>query len=93
MPPHAEDHFGGTYTNVVYANGVLLVPTWPEASKEVERRALDVFRRLLPEWTIKKFDSHELGVMEGGPRCATLSLFRLKASARTPKNEDSQVEF
>lgn len=76
MPPRGKDYFGGTYTNVVFANGNLLVPTWPEASRKTEKKAIDVYRRLLPDWKIIPIDSQQLGRKLGSLHCATMNLHR-----------------
>lgn len=75
MPAMGDAYFGGSYTNVVYANGVLIVPTWSDTSREAE--ALDVYRRLLPDWTIKSVDCRPFESRIGGPHCATLNLYRV----------------
>ena len=76
MPPHGDDYFGGTYTNVVFANGNLLVPSWPEASKMTEEKALAVYRRLLPGWRIIPLSSRDFGRKNGSLHCATMNLYR-----------------
>ena len=78
MPPRGEKYFGGTYTNVVFANGNLLVPTWPEASPKQEEKALNVYRRLLPDWKIIPIDSYEFGRKAGSLHCATMNLYRYR---------------
>ena len=42
MPPH-DDGRWRTYTNVVYANGTLLVPTYPGFCPELDAEALAVY--------------------------------------------------
>lgn len=74
MPPRGRSYFGGTYTNVVYVNGTLLVPTWPEASTAREQTALQVYRDLLPEWKICPVESYELGRRMGGLHCVIMNL-------------------
>jgi agmatine/peptidylarginine deiminase len=76
MPPRGEDYFGGTYTNVIYANGVLLVPTWPNADA-ANREALAVYRRLLPDWDVIGIDCEQLVKREGALHCATRNIYRL----------------
>ncbi len=78
MPPRGKGYFGGTYTNVVFANGNLLVPTWPEASRKTEEKALDVYRRLLPDWKIVPIESLQLGRKQGSLHCATMNLYRYR---------------
>ena len=77
MPPHGEQSPGGTYTNVVFANGVLLVPSCPEASPELEREAFDVFRRLLPGWRVVGIECPKLLMRHGALHCAAVNLYRL----------------
>jgi|GEM_PF-1016546 len=79
MPPRGgQKYFGGTYTNVVFANGNLLVPTWPEASRKLEEKALSVYRRLLPDWKIIPINSYDLGRKDGSLHCATMNLHRYR---------------
>ncbi|MBI1311144.1 hypothetical protein GC176_07530 [bacterium] len=89
MPPRGKGYFGGTYTNVVFANGNLLVPTWPEASKKREEKALNVYRRLLPDWKIIPIDSYELGRKDGSLHCATMNLYRFRAPSLLPAGESN----
>lgn len=75
MPPRGREWFGGTYTNVVYANGVLLVPSWPKtAPRELEQEALAVYRRLLPGWKIISIDSESIGRHAGSLHCVTMNV-------------------
>ena len=83
MPESRSGEFGGTFTNVVFANGVLLVPTWPRSSAKLEEKALAVYRDLLPNWNVIGIDSDELGKRGGGLHCATLNLQRI-----TPKLQE-----
>lgn len=78
MPPRGSDYFGGTYTNVVFANGVLLVPTWPDAAAENEE-ALATYRQLLPDWEVVGIDCSSLVRREGALHCATRNLYRIPA--------------
>ncbi len=83
MPPRGETWFGGTYTNVVFANGVLLVPSWPKsAPQHLEQEALDVYSRLLPKWKIVSIDSDQLGFREGSLHCMTINIPTSAASKR-----------
>lgn len=74
MPSWDRDGVGGTYTNVVFANGVLLVPTWSNASKEIETKALNVWRELLPDWKVTPINTDKMGLVKGGLRCATITV-------------------
>lgn len=85
MPPRARDYFGGTYTNVVFANGVLLVPTWPEAPLSMQQQAFEIYRRLLPGWEIRGIESRSLAMWSGGPHCATINLHRIPQPKALPE--------
>lgn len=77
MPPRGEDIFGGSYTNVVYANGVLLVPSYRPVDPAGLERAVGVYRRVLPGWKIKPVESRAWIIDEGSLHCVTLNVFRL----------------
>jgi agmatine/peptidylarginine deiminase len=79
MPPHGKDHFGGTYTNVLFANGVLLVPTYPDAFPETEGEVMATYRRLLPGWEVVGINAGTLARHGGVLRCAALPLHRIRS--------------
>lgn len=85
MPPHGSDVFGGTYTNVVFANGMLLVPTWPDAPAGLQRQALDTYRRLLPAWNVVGIDAAEICLRKGALRCATMPIHRFPGGNRSAR--------
>ncbi len=58
MPPHKDGNWR-TYTNVIYANGVVLVPQYPDIDPAMDKAALDVFRKALPDWKIVGIDLRE----------------------------------
>ena len=73
MPPHA-DVVWRTYTNVVYANGGLLVPTFPDYCPELDTQALETYRGLLPGWEVVGLDVSGLIRMNGALRCLTMNM-------------------
>ena len=81
MPPPAKNFFGGTYTNVVFANGVLLVPTWTQADQATEDAAFAVYRRLLPGWDIVGIPCDDVGYWQGGLHCAVINMTGLSADS------------
>ena len=87
MPPRGREYFGGSYTNVIFANGVLIVPTWPEASAEVEQQVLELYQQLLPGWRIVPVPSRRFGYRAGGPRCCSMNLL-LPKGTRTRQGQD-----
>jgi agmatine/peptidylarginine deiminase len=73
MPPREADLFP-TYTNVIYANGVLLVPVYPGLDAAGARKALDIFATLLPGWRVVPIDACGLAEMYGGLHCMSMNL-------------------
>jgi agmatine/peptidylarginine deiminase len=77
MPPHGTDFFGGTYTNVVYANGVLFVPRYADVDDVGHARAVEIYRQLLPEWKIISTDASAWIMLEGALHCLTKKFYRM----------------
>ncbi len=65
MPGHS-DGIWRTYTNVIYANGVVLVPQYPDSVPELDKVALSVFQQALPQWKIVGIDCSALAAKGGG---------------------------
>ncbi len=79
MPPH-DDGQWRTYTNVVFANGTLVVPASPDLCPDLDRQACEVYARLLPDWRIVSVDISDLIAMNGTLRCVTMNLPRVPNS-------------
>ena len=77
MPPR-PDGLWRTYTNVVFANGRLLVPIYPDFSPDLDRQALELYGRLLPEWEIVGIDAGSLIRREGALHCVIMNLPRVQ---------------
>ena len=73
MPPH-DDGVWRTYTNIVLANEVVLVPIYPDHSPDLDREALAIYRRLLPDRRVVGIDASGLIRMNGALRCVTLNI-------------------
>jgi agmatine/peptidylarginine deiminase len=58
-----------SYTNVVYANGVLLVPSFTEADQAKQAKAKQLYARLLPGWKIEGISCDDLCRSEGLLHC------------------------
>ncbi len=80
MPPH-DDGIWRTYTNVVFANGVLLVPAYPDKCPDLDAKAREVFARLLPDWRVVSVDCSSLIRRNGALHCVTMGLPVLPAAA------------
>jgi agmatine/peptidylarginine deiminase len=88
-----------SYTNLILANGILLMPSFSDAPPEVEDLVESTFRRLLPAWEIKRIPCDAL-VKEGGqlhclsyglPKYVALDGLYERAFPKLPKNLSSAV--
>jgi agmatine/peptidylarginine deiminase len=77
-PTSADGHWR-TYTNVIYANGVLLVPQYPTVSPELDREALVTFQKLLPTWKVVGIDCTSLIEKRGALHCISSNIPKLPA--------------
>ena len=73
MPDH-DDGVWRSYTNIVFANGVLLVPIYPDYCPDLDEAALAIYRRLLPERRVVGIDASRLIKMNGALRCITMNV-------------------
>ncbi len=79
MPPRT-DGVWRTYTNVVYANGVLLVPTYPNYCPELDAKAMQFYRELLPCREVVGVDASGLIRLSGALRCVSMNVPAFKGS-------------
>ena len=70
--PTNEDGVWRSSTNVVFVNGMLLVPTYPDVDRTGGKQAVALYRRLLPDWEIVGIDVSTMARHQGGLRCVTL---------------------
>jgi agmatine/peptidylarginine deiminase len=70
MPPPVDGRYR-SYTNVAFANEVLLVPMYPGIDDHLDRKALSIFRELLPDREIVGIDIMEMSTLGGGLHCMT----------------------
>ena len=74
-----HDECWRTYTNCIYANGILLVPSYGEHDDpKVLGEVIATYKRLLPGWKVETVDASDLIVDGGALRCASLNITRLK---------------
>lgn len=87
MPPKEDKKFL-SYTNVIYANGVLLVPSWNSVPRELEQEVMATYQSLLPDWDIVQIDCSNFADAGGALHCLTSNLgvasFRAHRSAELP---------
>ncbi len=79
--PRRPDGRWRTFTNIVLANGVLIVPTFGEAFQGAEDRSLEVYRRVLPNWRIASIDCSDLAHGNGGLHCMTMNVYRVAGNS------------
>jgi len=72
--PARPDGIWRTYTNVVFANGRVLVPQYPGHSPDLDAEALALYERLLPGREIVGIDCTGLIRRNGALHCVTLNL-------------------
>ncbi len=84
MAPHDSRFFGGTYANVVFANGTLLVPSY---GIDQDQDALQTYQRLLPDWNVIPIDCGALIIGEGAAHCVTLNLQTWPSTLKHPPAE------
>jgi len=58
-----------SYTNVIYANGVLLTPSFAEADQAKRAKAMALYAKLLPGWKIESISCDSLCHNEGLLHC------------------------
>lgn len=73
MPDH-DDGFWRTYTNIIFANEVVMVPVYPDYCPDLDETALALFRKLLPDRRVIGIDASELIKMNGALRCITMNV-------------------
>ena len=79
-----------TYTNVIYANGVLLVPRYPDVDEPELEEALKLYKNLLPDWQVIAVDCSRLITSCGALHCVSMNLARV---GRLPKFAPPRTHF
>ena len=69
-----EDGNWRSYTNVIFANGTLLVPTYPDVSPDMDRKALEIYSELLPEWRVVPVDASSIIQNHGSLHCISVNV-------------------
>jgi agmatine/peptidylarginine deiminase len=63
-----------SYTNVIYANGTLVVPQFPDTDADLDGEALALYSRLMPGWKIVGIDCSKLNDNNGALHCLSASI-------------------
>jgi agmatine/peptidylarginine deiminase len=72
--PASNGNTWRTYTNVLFLNGLLLVPGYAGADSAEAALALSVYRRLLPGWRVATVECSELIGLGGALHCISRNL-------------------
>jgi agmatine/peptidylarginine deiminase len=72
--PENSDGFFRSYTNVIFANSTLLVPTYPGTDRALERKALGTYAELLPDRRIIPIDVGLLVPARGALHCISINV-------------------
>ena len=72
--PSSRDTHSRSYTNVVFANGTLLVPLYPETDGHLDRIAMEIYSQLLPGWEIVGIDVSSFTHLNGALHCLTCNI-------------------
>lgn len=63
-----------TYTNVVFANGTLLVPQYADAGPGMNEQALKIYRETMPGWNIVGIECLSVARKGGALHCITCNV-------------------
>lgn len=73
QPPRKEGRFR-SYTNIIMANSVVLVPVFSDVDPKLQEAALDIYRKLLPERKIIGINADSLETGRGLLRCISIGI-------------------
>jgi agmatine deiminase len=73
MPDH-DDGVWRTYTNILMANEIILVPLYPDYCPDLDQQVLATYRRLLPTRRIVGINVSDLTLSNGGLRGISLNI-------------------
>lgn len=93
MPPNG-DRIWRSYTNVVYLNHALLLPSYPELDRAGEAAAAAIYRQLLPGWKLVPIRAERVNRLGGALHCVTMNLgvIRQLPQFPAPQQIDDQAE-
>lgn len=86
MPPH-DEKIWRTYTNVLFANGTLLVPKYPQLDPHGHAVSVATYRKLLPGWNVVGIDCSRIIEWGGAIHCMTMNLARIPGAEEERREE------
>ena len=73
IPPR-QDKYWSPYTNVIFANDLVLIPTYQDDSPALVSRAIQTYRRLLPGKKVDTIDMTSMKKLEGALHCLSINV-------------------
>ena len=73
IPPR-QDKYWSPYTNVIFANDLVLIPTYKSDSPTLVNRAIQTYRRLLPGKQVDTIDMTSMKKLEGALHCLSINV-------------------
>jgi len=73
IPPR-QDKYWSPYTNVIFANDLVLIPTYKSDSPALVNRAVQTYRRLLPGKKVDTIDMTSMQKLEGALHCLSINV-------------------
>jgi agmatine deiminase len=76
VPSHKDGKWR-TYTNIIFANETLLIPSYPDVSPELDRKALELYSKLLPDRRIVQINASSIIQNNGSLHCISIQVPQL----------------
>ena len=73
IPPR-QDKYWSPYTNVIFANDLVLIPTYKSDSQALVNRAVQTYQRLLPGKKVDTIDMTSMQKLEGALHCLSINV-------------------
>lgn len=74
MPPQSGNDWR-SYTNIIMANGVLLMPSFSNVDPAIENRAEQVYQSTLPpDWVVRRINCDKLVALRGQLHCISYNI-------------------
>lgn len=73
IPPR-EDRYWSPYTNVIFANQLLLMPVYDSDPPAIRQNAIATYQRLLPGVTVETINMTSMKKLEGALHCMSINV-------------------
>ncbi len=72
--PARQGKFWSTFTNVIFANDLVILPSFDDNPRDYVERAVAVYKSILPDHTIKVINTTTLKKLEGSVHCMSINV-------------------